>query len=539
MRKIVHRCSILLLMFSFTLADTRAVENASVVIFDNPGDTSGDLTGDTDLDPIDNRNLTIYCKGSQTGATNWHVYIRKGFGGMKYLGATGAGNDVSFDWYPNAPRVSKEFENGPDFNSVYTFRMIRIDGSLGPDDFYDMTGAVGFNLEGGNKLSVAQPEPPYIKEKKVVICDDILGIDDIAPQGSIGSDMDRADWRAIQIAWNFDVDPATVNEYHVYVSVDGANFTMLGQTLTGKINYFWWTPNQDFKTKETFINGPENGHTYQFKVFLMPLDPEVSVSKMVSGKLMYQVEEEAPDVEPTPTPTQVIPSTEIPTSIPTLIPTAIPTAIPTNIPTSTPTNTPTPTSLTEITIDIPNLPAGAMRLEMILIPSGTFMMGSPDNEKNRGDDEGPRHQVTITQDFYLGKYEVTQAQWEAIMGSNPSNDYGVGNNYPVYYVSWNDCQTFIGKMNELGQGLFRLPSEAEWEYACRAGTETAFYWGEDSDYTMIHDYAWFNGNNSPDGVKEVGLKLPNDWGLFDMSGNVAEWCLDVYDVHYYGKFAGD
>ncbi len=161
------------------------------------------------------------------------------------------------------------------------------------------------------------------------------------------------------------------------------------------------------------------------------------------------------------------------------------------------------------------------------------MMGSPDNEKNRGDDEGPRHQVTITQDFYLGKYEVTQAQWEAIMGSNPSNDYGVGNNYPVYYVSWNDCQTFIGKMNELGQGLFRLPSEAEWEYACRAGTETAFYWGEDSDYTMIHDYAWFNGNNSPDGVKEVGLKLPNDWGLFDMSGNVAEWCLDVYDVHYY------
>ena len=263
---------------------------ADVVVYDNPGDTD-DLTGATDLDPIDNRNLTIHCKGSQTGATNWHVYIRKGFGGMKFLGQTGAGDDVSFDWYPSAPLVNKEFANGPDFNSVYSFRMIRLDGSLGPDDFYDMTGAVGFNLEGGNTISVAQPEAPYIKEKKVIIFDDLLGADDLAPDGGIGSDTDRAEWRAIQIVWNFDINPSSVNEYHIYVSVDGGEFTMLGQTLTGKLNYFWWTPNQEFKTNEAFRGGPEGGHTYQFKIFLIPINRADGVMKMLSGRLMYQVEE--------------------------------------------------------------------------------------------------------------------------------------------------------------------------------------------------------------------------------------------------------
>ncbi len=214
----------------------------------------------------------------------------------------------------------------------------------------------------------------------------------------------------------------------------------------------------------------------------------------------------------------------------------------TTLPTNTPvpsTNTPSPTvtspsGLGEIVIDLPDLPEGAKPLEMVLIPAGTFTMGSPDNEQGRWSNEGPQHQVTLTRDFYLGKYEVTQAQWQAVMGSNPAIDYyGKGDNYPVYYMSWDDCQTFITRLNGMGLGTFSLPTEAEWEYACRAGTTTRFYWGDDLDYSQIGQYEWYSGNNSPYGTKEVGLKLPNAWGLFDMSGNVVEWCGDLYSSIYY------
>ncbi len=188
------------------------------------------------------------------------------------------------------------------------------------------------------------------------------------------------------------------------------------------------------------------------------------------------------------------------------------------------------------TITIPlDLPSGAKPLEMVHIPAGTFTMGSPSTESGRDSDEGPQHQVTITKDFYLGKYEVTQAQWEAVMGSNPSSSYGVRPNYPVYNVSWNDCQSYIEKLNQMGQGTFRLPTEAEWEYACRAGTQTRFYWGDDPNETQIKDYAWYDGNNSPSGTKEVGLKIPNAFGLYDMSGNVWEWCSDWYGSYPSGS----
>ncbi|RJP32347.1 MAG: formylglycine-generating enzyme family protein, partial [Candidatus Omnitrophota bacterium] len=157
-----------------------------------------------------------------------------------------------------------------------------------------------------------------------------------------------------------------------------------------------------------------------------------------------------------------------------------------------------------ISVSLPGLPSGAKPLEMVLIPAGTFTMGSPSSEKDRDDDEGPQHQVTISKPFYIGKYPVTQAQWLAVMGTNPAEGYGVGNDYPVYNISWNDCQEFIKKLNQMGQGEFRLPTEAEWEYACRAGTTTRFFWGNDLNYTEIKDYAWYDGNNNPRGTKEVG-----------------------------------
>jgi formylglycine-generating enzyme required for sulfatase activity len=178
------------------------------------------------------------------------------------------------------------------------------------------------------------------------------------------------------------------------------------------------------------------------------------------------------------------------------------------------------------------------------------MMGSPDTERGREINEGPVHQVTIGYDFYLGETEVTQAQWEAVMGSNPARDSGEGNDYPVYNVSWDDCQAFIAALNALGQGTFRLPSEAEWEYACRAGSITRFYFGDslncssdgcvDCDVAkgvifieMRSEYMWFcaNGGTSTHPVRQ---KFMNGFGLFDMAGNVFEWCQDSYHANYTG-----
>jgi len=160
----------------------------------------------------------------------------------------------------------------------------------------------------------------------------------------------------------------------------------------------------------------------------------------------------------------------------------------------------------------------AIEKEMILIPAGKFMMGSPASEKGRSADE-TQHEVTLTKPFYLGKYEVTQGQWEAVMGNNPSIKTK-GAKLPVTDVSWEDCQEFIKKLNAKTNGGYRLPTEAEWEYACRAGTTTAYSFGDSLTNT--------EANIAGESIKEVGSYKPNAFGLYDMHGNVWDWCEDWY-----------
>jgi len=192
-----------------------------------------------------------------------------------------------------------------------------------------------------------------------------------------------------------------------------------------------------------------------------------------------------------------------------------------------------------IVIDLPGLEEDARRLEMVLIEPGSFIMGAPKDELGRSGRDWPPHEVSISRPFYIGKHEVTQAQWEAVMGSASHHSKFRGRpNNPVEKVSWLACQKFIGRLNALGMGTFRLPTEAEWEYACRAGTQTRFFFGDaleradkPKEYCEIADeYMWWSGNVDPYGTKEVGLKMSNPWGLHDMHGNVSEWCSDLWEA---------
>ena len=170
-------------------------------------------------------------------------------------------------------------------------------------------------------------------------------------------------------------------------------------------------------------------------------------------------------------------------------------------------------------------------MEFVLIPAGRFLMGAgADDEDICICDRRPQHEMSISKAFYLGKYPVTQKEWEEVMGSNPS--FFQGADHPVEMVSWEEVQKFIKKPNEReGRDGYRLPTEAEWEYACRAGSTTRYSFGDDAG--QLKEYGWY-AKNSGDQTHPVGGKKPNAWGLYGMHGNVWEWVSDWYGEYQSG-----
>lgn len=185
----------------------------------------------------------------------------------------------------------------------------------------------------------------------------------------------------------------------------------------------------------------------------------------------------------------------------------------------------------DITLALPN---GAT-MDMVWIEAGSFMMGSPAGDALANKDEYPQHEVIISRGFHMGKFEVTQEQWETVMGEDPWNwdkrtYVKAQSDMPAVYISWNDCQRFCAALNEFeGRAIYRLPTESEWEYACRAGTTTTWYYG---DSAVPHpEHAWYVQNTFFSGEPwghVVGSKTPNPWGLYDMYGNAWEWVFDWY-----------
>jgi len=192
--------------------------------------------------------------------------------------------------------------------------------------------------------------------------------------------------------------------------------------------------------------------------------------------------------------------------------------------------------------------ANSVGMSLRRILPGKFVMGSPPGEEGRFENEGPQHGVRITRPFYLGATEVTQGQYERVMGENPSRFQGDPER-PVENVSWHNAVEFCRRLTGMEGRQYRLPTEAEWEYACRAGTQTPFFWGDSDAESVIKEHGWYNQNaqeshwtepHAPEeGTQPVGRKRANAWGLYDMTGNVGEWCADRYDDDYYRDWPED
>ena len=283
-------------------------------------------------------------------------------------------------------------------------------------------------------------------------------------------------------------------------------------------------------------------------VFVKITEVRYSVlSELTDTELAYVID---PERRPAPTATPTPSSTP---AGPTYTPTDTPTPSETGTPTATGTPTQDATLPPELTVDIPGLAALAEPLTLRAIQSGSFTIGSATDEAGRNDSEGPQHPVTISEPYYIGQHEVTNAQFAAFLSAEGNVAVGGirrGNvsspafridvtgslweseagfeDHPVVDVTWHGAKDFCVWLNErAGGAAYRLPTEAEWEYACRAGTATRYYWGDDPLGEAIGGQAWHSANAA--GVPHpVGERAPNGWGLYDMSGNAWEWCQDVH-----------
>ena len=194
-----------------------------------------------------------------------------------------------------------------------------------------------------------------------------------------------------------------------------------------------------------------------------------------------------------------------------------------------------PGARTYLTLDL----GGGATMKLALLPAGEFTMGSPRGQTDRGDDEGPPHKVTLAAPFHMGATEVTQGQWQAVMNTQPWENQPhakAGPDYAAGYISWDDAAAFCAALSQKTGRAVRLPTEAEWEYACRAGTATAYCFGDDA--SGLGGCAWYKGNAWDADEKyahPAGAKTPNAWGLRDMHGNVWEWCADWYAPDAYAK----
>lgn len=184
--------------------------------------------------------------------------------------------------------------------------------------------------------------------------------------------------------------------------------------------------------------------------------------------------------------------------------------------------------INEETQELPKNYTNSLGMEFVLIPAGEFQMGSPSYDGKLFDFDSPVHNVTIQEPFYMSKYEVTQKEWTEVMGYNPS--YFKGDDLPVDSVLWSEVQKFVLKLNlKEGSEKYRLPTEAEWEYACRAGTTTRFSFGDENEDLIEYGWSAYDSNETS---HPVGQKLPNPWGLYDMHGNVWELTQDSWHSSY-------
>lgn len=185
-------------------------------------------------------------------------------------------------------------------------------------------------------------------------------------------------------------------------------------------------------------------------------------------------------------------------------------------------------------------------VKLVLIPAGEFQMGSPESDKDAEENEKPRHRVKISKPFYLGKYEVTQGEWKAVMKTEPwkgKKHVKEGDDYPATYIGWKETVEFCQKLSQKEGKTYRLPTEAEWEYACRGGKPTQYHFGHDE--SDLGKFAWYGGILGNGNAKDeqyahrVGQKKSNPFGLYDMNGNVWEWCSDWYNAKYYANSPTD